>query len=502
MKKLIISLLFLISLNNFVVAEADTNWFPIVIWGWVEDTFTSAPIVNHWVYMESHNTIVKPMKDSVKTNLNGFYCFDTIWSRSFNQLDVDIFLFQCLHIKKTVHFTHYHQTLTIVWEICTDPPPNCHAEFDYWSGPPYPLKVNFQDHSQGNITNRLWSFGDGATSTQHNPVHTYGLPGDYQVILTVFDTMIYPPCMDADTQLTTVNGMNHFNLGGQVFKDNFPTHHGKVYLYFQEPDRYILIDSCLLNSNGDYYFYQAPEGKYLIKAWEINNGIPDPGQFPTYFPDKIKWQDADQLFLDHDYYQADIFLKETENVAGGPGAISGNVFTEFNSSILPVEMAEVILSNEPGPDKMYGVSGPGGVFSFPSLAYGTYRLFVETPSLIPFPVIITLDALNPVLSGLELMASSHPIGINEVSNLESIGPVYPNPSDQQASLEINLLKPGNVVVRLSDLTGRTIQTKEVSLPAGPSIIRLDTQDTPSGFYFLTLQSNVNQSVNRKIQIIH
>lgn len=42
----------------------------------------------------------------------------------------------------------------------------------------------FTDTSSGEITSRLWSFGDGATSTLANPAHTYA-QGTYTVSLTV-----------------------------------------------------------------------------------------------------------------------------------------------------------------------------------------------------------------------------------------------------------------------------------------------------------------------------
>lgn len=51
-----------------------------------------------------------------------------------------------------------------------------------------PLTVNFSDSSTGTITNRLWSFGDGATSTSANPSHAYTNTGSYTVSLTVFGT--------------------------------------------------------------------------------------------------------------------------------------------------------------------------------------------------------------------------------------------------------------------------------------------------------------------------
>ncbi len=48
-----------------------------------------------------------------------------------------------------------------------------------------PLSVTFTDTSTGIPTGWLWTFGDGATSTQQNPVHTYAVAGTYTVSLNV-----------------------------------------------------------------------------------------------------------------------------------------------------------------------------------------------------------------------------------------------------------------------------------------------------------------------------
>ena len=47
-------------------------------------------------------------------------------------------------------------------------------------------RVVFQDKSYGNITSWKWNFGDGHTSNEQNPVHTYAKDGvHYTVTLTV-----------------------------------------------------------------------------------------------------------------------------------------------------------------------------------------------------------------------------------------------------------------------------------------------------------------------------
>jgi len=47
-----------------------------------------------------------------------------------------------------------------------------------------PLNVRFINQSAGNITEFVWNFGDGTTSREVHPIHTYNSPGLYTVTLT------------------------------------------------------------------------------------------------------------------------------------------------------------------------------------------------------------------------------------------------------------------------------------------------------------------------------
>ena len=64
-----------------------------------------------------------------------------------------------------------------------------------------PLQVTFGDRSTGQVTTWLWNFGDGATSTQQNPVHMYSAAGSYSVTLTATGP--------AGTSTLTKNAMVH-----------------------------------------------------------------------------------------------------------------------------------------------------------------------------------------------------------------------------------------------------------------------------------------------------
>jgi len=72
--------------------------------------------------------------------------------------------------------------------VRTGPPPglSCSISADLLSGPP-PLTVHFTgDHSGGTGSESFaWNFGDGTTSTQRNPAHTFTQEGEYPVRFSV-----------------------------------------------------------------------------------------------------------------------------------------------------------------------------------------------------------------------------------------------------------------------------------------------------------------------------
>lgn len=57
------------------------------------------------------------------------------------------------------------------------------ASFQYTVNPDNPLEVTFSNFSQ-NVTTYAWDFGDGNSSSDKDPVHTYAAGGDYTVTLT------------------------------------------------------------------------------------------------------------------------------------------------------------------------------------------------------------------------------------------------------------------------------------------------------------------------------
>ena len=135
-----------------------------------------------------------------------------------------------------------------------------------------PFTVQFSNLSIGQIDSVLWNFGDGETSAEQNPIHTYLMEGVYSVSLTIKDswgaiddttkidyiTVYTTPLSiivnwDGSTDYTTIQeGINAANDGDTVLV--FPG----VYLEnINYNDKEIIIGSLFLTTKNTDYIYET-----------------------------------------------------------------------------------------------------------------------------------------------------------------------------------------------------------------------------------------------------
>ena len=78
-------------------------------------------------------------------------------------------------------------TVTVTGAPPPPPPPTLVASFSVsqMTGTAGVTSFRFTDASSGTITSRLWNFGDGFTSNETSPSHTYTSPGNYAVELVI-----------------------------------------------------------------------------------------------------------------------------------------------------------------------------------------------------------------------------------------------------------------------------------------------------------------------------
>ena len=152
-------------------------------------------------------------------------------------------------------------------------------------GSTVPLTVTFNDRSL-NAVSWLWDFGDGATSTQQNPVHVYTTAGDYVITLTVTgqggatNTMSQNihvgsanPGNDSTYINLSLNGINHMWL---VPADSIMATHSDSTntTFIQATDISKSIYFYILNDN-------ASPGNYNINLSATLSGISYPNNAAT-----------------------------------------------------------------------------------------------------------------------------------------------------------------------------------------------------------------------------
>ncbi len=97
--------------------------------------------------------------------------------------------------------------------------------------------VQFIDQSSGNISSWSWDFGDGATSNEQNPSHTYAVPGAYTVSLTVTE----PGGSQTESKTDFVH-----NIIGLIYADN--TAHHRPHFYSRIPGSPITFGKVILDA--------------------------------------------------------------------------------------------------------------------------------------------------------------------------------------------------------------------------------------------------------------
>ncbi len=134
--------------------------------------------------------------------------------------------------------------------------------------------VNFTNASTGAST-YAWSFGDGNTSTDLNPSHTYTQPGTYLVTLSA---KAAGGCIDADTLSITVNGF-------PTSLDKLQSSYGKVQLYPNPSAGIFTLDLQLhqayqvelevVDLVGKRMWKQAPQRYHQAKSQIDLTTVPD-----------------------------------------------------------------------------------------------------------------------------------------------------------------------------------------------------------------------------------
>jgi hypothetical protein len=162
-------------------------------------------------------------------------------------------------------------------------------------------------------------------------------------------------------------------------------------------------------------------------------------------------------------------------------------------------IAKFVFNNINLPAKMFDEIRSNGMFTYTvhlnrGLAVGTQ---IKNNASIYF------DYNEPVKTNttLNTIGTVDPyVGVTPVAPVAAGFSVYPNPAGSNASAVINSITDGPATIEMTDVTGRIINTKTVSLHKGKQTVQLDINNLASGTYFVSCRGN-GKTQTQKLVII-
>ncbi len=388
-----------------------------------------------------------------------------------------------------------------------------------------PLTVQFSDNSTGEISDWLWDFGDGATSEDQNPNHTYSEEGTFTVSLTVSGAG------GTDTEIKTdyiTVPKPHVNEPGVIFdpelfdpemlpsRMSIVTLDGEKYLKvnLEGWSNTLLIDSFDVTQVYSHVSFKA---KYEV----VSSGYPF-NTINTFLKlTNTDWtteivvseSPSSEDFRDYhvpiDSYATGSILQvaghETTNWDPTYGDIMwvGKLMltdrkrpTRPDNLIATVEDSKIILSWHASTDNA-GIAGyiiSQNDIRLDSITSTNYEVSDMDNGTYTFSV-VSVD-LSGNLSGAEKVnVTVGPTILNDITTAQLN--MYPNPANTFCIVEIILEKSDKVKIQTFNSQGQLVQNiSHKLLSAGKHTLDMDISDLPEGLYYISVATDSFNSVQK------
>ena len=365
--------------------------------------------------------------------------------------------------------------------------------------------VTFTDKSQLDPISYSWDFGDGNTSTDQNPTHTYSSGGSYTVKLTATNAngsdvetktnYIKVPIMDQLPGVSAGTGCT----GETRTLTATPANAGSIEWYdSKEKGKFLHLGNNFNPSVSETTTYYAVEVS--------NHAIKNVG--PDYQESMARADDRDSKYLSFDVYN-DALLKSVEVFSdlGGQHTIE---MADKNGTVIASKVVHITVGLNrvelnfkltPGTDYRLQVNGFVGDLhrstgiKFPytlknalSITYGSgglYYYFYDWEVRVG-----CFTERVPVVA--EACPSS-----SLVENTIDVK-LYPNPSQGIYNLELSAVPGGHVLLTVYNILGEEIRHLSWKSNTQKVVQKLDLTDVPDGTYFLKLEAGDNHRAFQKI----
>ena len=293
-----------------------------------------------------------------------------------------------------------------------------------------------------------------------------------------------------------------YDIGGNLSASATSLDEGEVNLYRIHEGSVEEQFTTGVDNSGNYLFTEMIEGDYMIHAKPEAGSITADDYVPTYHDGNIHWEDVSTVYINENSLENDIELVEMSELGNGIGFVNGHVYDISGENEPPVVNAQVMLMNASGECIAIAYTDEEGSFSFNDIALESYGLIVEIPGKVMEPMSFLLTEPEPGLAGVILYVTDGSIMVGIETEFPaatgSISRVYPNPSREQAKLNIMLDKRTTTQIRIVTASGQLVQNNYFDLNSGQNQIILDLKNLKRGLYYVILESDNGLIQTRKL----
>ncbi len=350
-----------------------------------------------------------------------------------------------------------------------DFPDDCYADFyiDYEVNDQNPLTVQFHDLSQaveGEIIGWLWDFGDGNTSEEQNPTHTFPEDGIYEVTLTI--------ATSEDCSATTVI---HICVG-----DGGP---------FEGPDCQAFFFFAQSGDNPHtFQFTDLSFGGVTSWTWDFGDGFSSDEQHPshTYAADGV--------------YPVTLTIASDECESTMTMIVATNEDIWYNGEctalfvpLVTNDTSEIFFLNLSSPDAIefswdFG-DGTTSDEPVPMHQYETGGTYTITLTITTIDGCVNSFSVNLDLDDNEFTGSpAYLIVSGTEETTATVGvKAFPNPVLDQLHLAVDSGISGDYQLDLYSVAGQRHLSQRGQIIAGNQLLEVNLQNLPAGIYLVKIQ---------------
>ena len=328
-------------------------------------------------------------------------------------------------------------------------PDSCDVEFEFTINSESRNVKFTQVDKEVNVVSYYWDFGDGTYSVSEEPNHSYSQADTFIVCLTVITDN---NCTNTfcDTVNISLTEQTIYNLSGTVVTNTSVLPLGFALLIQKENNDYI-YKSVTDIYEGHYSFPDIEPGMYYIQAIPVFHitGLYFPFYLPTYSGSRLKWQDAQSIYVYSPNSVHNIQLCSFNGIITGDQSVHGSItysdttlyeedvfnFDWENDTPIPNPLQNAInipvyLYDATGNCVKACLSNFDGEFIFENLAYGKYFISAEKAGVVSDMITANLQTSGDSQNFYHITLNAYGfLGANEITVDKNGFNFYPVPSN-------------------------------------------------------------------------